>query len=65
MIEHLDVKQWKEYHLNFHEIYSVNYYVQISVQSDILQGYLQGAKTEPAKPGPVKSGAAKSGQKGK
>jgi hypothetical protein len=42
-LEDLSVAVWRKYHFNFREIYSLNYYVNVLVESDILKKFVQDA----------------------
>ena len=40
-LEDLSVREWRRYSLGFHEVYSLNYYVNILDESDRLQKFIQ------------------------
>lgn len=44
-LEDLSVKDWKKLHLSFHEVYSLNYYVNVLEQADILSNTIKNMAT--------------------
>ena len=42
-LEDLSVKDWKKYHLSFREIYSLNYYINVTEEADLLEGFIKDA----------------------
>lgn len=47
-LEDLSVKDWKRLHLSFREIYSLNYYVDVTEEADCLEGFIRDAAVTPA-----------------
>lgn len=57
-LEDLSVKKWREYHFNFREIYSLNYYVNILTESDKLNQIIRDSATPTPVPVKLKSEVA-------